>query len=128
MKYLNNYVEDAQTELFDKLGVFFAFSNKQFDEGKKEGVEYCSLGAGIICPKGNEKELMSELDKINKQGIHQDIIENGSENIIKRELSNHECYYTGDISDCVDKLDGYGITREQIKAVFNVERLVCQDY
>ena len=31
--------------------------------------------------------------------------ENGKEGVIKRELSNHECYYTGDISGCEEALD-----------------------
>ena len=122
MKYLSNYIEDKQTALFDRLGIFFAFSNKQFDEGKKEGVKYSSLGSGIICPVGKSEEFYDCLDKIVKAGIHQDICENGSENIIKRELSNHECYYTGDVSDCVDKLVDYGITKDQILIVFRDER------
>ena len=118
MKYLSNYTEALQTELFNKLGTFFAFSNKQFDEGKKEGVKYVSLGAGIITPKGSAKELMDGLEAINKQGIEQDIKENGIDKIIERELYNHECFYTGDISDCVDRLDDYPVTTEQIRSIY----------
>ena len=73
MKYLSNYMEDRQTALFDRLGVFFAFSKGQFDEGKKEGVKYCSLGSGMICPKDNAKELIDELDRIVKECIQQDL-------------------------------------------------------
>jgi hypothetical protein len=51
MKYLSNYVEAAQTKLFNETGTFFAFSNKQYDDQAKAGIEYASLGAGIICPK-----------------------------------------------------------------------------
>ncbi|WP_444823022.1 DUF7659 family protein, partial [Vibrio parahaemolyticus] len=44
MKYLSDYTQQPQTALFDELGAFFAFSNKQFDEAKKKGIEYVSLG------------------------------------------------------------------------------------
>lgn len=122
MKYLSNYVEEAQTALFDRLGVFFAFSNKQFDEAKKEGVKYTQLGAGLICPVGKAKELMDELDKIHAAGMKQDLEENTREGVIRRELENHECYYTGDIESCVDRIKDYGITAEEIQVVFRSER------
>ncbi len=121
MKYLSTYMEDQQTALFEKLGVFFAFSTEQFNEGKKEGVKYCDAGGGMLCPVGNEKELVDELDRIYKECIQQDLSENGREGVIKRELSNHECYYTGDIDDCVDKLKDYSITTKEIRDIFNKE-------
>jgi hypothetical protein len=40
MKYLSDYVQDEQTKLFNRLGIFFAFDNKRFNEEKKDGVEY----------------------------------------------------------------------------------------
>jgi len=39
MKYLTNYIEEEQTEALNRAGAFFAFSDKQFDEAKKEGVK-----------------------------------------------------------------------------------------
>lgn len=122
MKYLSHYVEKAQTEAFEKAGAFFAFSNSQFDEKKVEGVKYYNMGAGLICPKDTAKQLLADLDAIQASGIKQDLAENGKEGVIKRELNNHECYYTMDITDCVDKLKDYGITAEEILAVFKVEK------
>jgi hypothetical protein len=121
MKYLQDYQEEAQTALFKKTGAFFAFSNKQFDEEKKEGVKYVHLGAGLICPKVNAKELNEKLDAIYKDAIKKDIAENGIEAIIKRELYNHECFYTGDITDCVSKLQDYPTTKEEIWNVYKSE-------
>lgn len=121
MKYLSHYVEQAQTECFDKHGAFFAFSNKQFAEKQKQGVEYVSLGMGLICPKPNAKLLIEELNAINAKGILQDVEENGMEAIIKRELYNHECFYTGDISDCVDTLKDYPTNEGEIRKVYNKE-------
>jgi len=114
MKYLTNYIEEKQTELFNETGAFFAFSDKQFKEGEKKGVKYTSLGSGMICPKENIKKLLDGLDKIVTEGIAQDIAENGKEGIIKRELANHEYSYTGDASSTIDALGGYGFTDEDI--------------
>ncbi|MDD3465619.1 MAG: hypothetical protein PHE67_00600 [Campylobacterales bacterium] len=127
MKYLRHYVEDSHTSALNKHGAFFAFSNKQFLEAKKEGVEYISLGAGLICPKENAKALMQDISSATDMGIKQDIEENGLEAIIKRELSNYECYYSNDIDDAVRALKSYNISREQIQAVFNGER-IKQDF
>lgn len=119
MKYLSDYVQDAQTAIFEKYGVFFAFNNQQFAEKKQEGVKYVSVGMGMIVPKDNVDTVFKALKKVTKEGIALDIQENGYEAIIKRELSNHECYYTGCVDDAVKSLKRYGISREQIIAVFN---------
>ncbi|MDC5842190.1 hypothetical protein OPW33_22955 [Vibrio europaeus] len=119
MKYLSDYTQQPQTALFDELGAFFAFSNKQFDEAKKKGIEYVSLGMGMIVPKNNAKQLVERLEVIQKEGIKQDIAENGKEAIIRRELFNHECFYTGDICDCVEKLEEYGYSYDDIYQVYS---------
>lgn len=123
MKYLSDYTKQAQSNLFDELGVFFAFSNKQFEAAKKKGVEYVSLGMGMIAPKNNAKQLVERLDQIHKDGIKQDIADNGKEAIIRRELFNHECFYTHDITDCVEKLKDYGYSHDDI---FQVYSYICQ--
>ena len=64
---------------------------------------------------------MDELDKIHEAGVKQDLAENGKDGVIKRELGNYECYYTGDIETCVDALKSYGITEEEIRVVFKQE-------
>lgn len=63
MKYLSHYLEEAQTKAFEKAGAFFAFSNSQFDEKKKDGVKYVDMGAGLICPKENMVTLARELNQ-----------------------------------------------------------------
>lgn len=124
MKRLSDYIKDAQTAILEEYGVFFAFSDEQFAEKKKEGIKYISAGMGMIIPKDNVDAVINALDKVTKEGIALDIQENGYEAIIKRELSNYECYYTGDIDDAVNPLKQYGIKHEQIMAVFKGETLV----
>ena len=122
MKYLSDYSQQGITNLLSTLGGFYAFSDAQYNEGKKEGVEYVSLGMGLICPKENAKALQEGLIEVSKNAIQQDLKENGKVNIINRELSNHEAYYTGDISDTYYALKCYGITEAEILEVYNEER------
>ncbi len=124
MKSLQDYIEEAQTKAFYDNGAFFAFGKDQFDKAKREGVKYIGLGYGLICPTDNASQLMEDLEMISKEGIKQDIQENGIEAIIERELANHEVQITRDISDTVSALDGYDITEEQIRAVYKKGRLV----
>lgn len=126
MKYLTNYTEAAITKVLDDNGAFFAFSNGQFDKAKKDDIKYASLGAGLIAPKENAKAVFEGLDKAHTEGIAQDLKENGKDAIIKRELSNHECYYVMDPMNCKDALAGYGVTDDEIRAIYNVERLTAE--
>lgn len=118
MKYLQDYIQDKQTELFNLTGTFFAFSMEQFNEGKKLNVEYVSMGGGMVCNKHYAQTLTDGLEKIHKEGIAQDIKENGKEAIILRELGNHEAWYTGDIESTSDALEGYDFTDKEIQIMF----------
>ena len=60
---------------------------------------------------------MQEMKTINKNGIEQDIQENGIDGIIWRELANHEAQITTDTESTVFALDGYGIPKEKIQEV-----------
>lgn len=118
MKFLQDYVKDKQTALFEKTNAFFAFSPEQFEKGKKQGVTYVKMGYGMLCDERHVQELINGLDKIYKDGIKQDLEENGIDKIIERELWNHECFYTGDITDAVDNLKDYNITKQQVRDMY----------
>lgn len=120
MKNLSEYMEEAQTALFKKYGVFFAFSSKQFMEQHTEGVTYVSMGAGMYAPKEHGDAVHKELGEIYKAGIKQDVEENGIHAITERELANHEVYWTGDITPAADALEDYpGIDHAYIYRVHN---------
>jgi hypothetical protein len=119
MKTLSTYTEEKINHLFAKYNGFFAFSQKQFEEAKKENINYVSRGGGLYHEAGKSKEFDADYELMVKEAIEQDLKENGKEAIIERELMNYECYYTYDISDAVAKLSGYGITHDDIKAEFN---------
>ena len=51
--------------------------------------------------------VLNSIDEIQSSAIKKDIDENGIDGIIRRELYNHECFYTGDISNAVSFLEQY---------------------
>lgn len=118
MKYLSDIINPMLTELFEKHGVFFAFSNEQLGKHAKKGVEYVNLGGGCICPKENAKQFVKEQNEVTAKAISLDLEEHGKDAIIRRELANHECWYTGEIYPVVEKLDAYGITEQEIQEAF----------
>lgn len=113
--------EKMTDELFKKCGVFFAFSNEQFNKNKtplKEGEKYVSIGVGGYMPKGNYAAFVEGMKSIKKFGKNKVKENNLAETEILYELNNHECFYTGDYSDVVDMFKGT-YTREQIRDVYN---------
>jgi len=127
MKYLSDYMEAKQTELFNKTGTIFAFSDKQFEEQKVKGKQYSRIGQGMLTEKGNEIEVIEGLDTIYKESILLDIKENGRDKIILRELLNHEAFYTGDIEDTIDKLEDYPFKEDDISKVYQKNYAVHSD-
>jgi hypothetical protein len=73
--YLDSEKESTETEgefikkefKFSDYGAFFAFGDKQFNEQKKEGVKYVSMGAGLICPKSEASTIMKKFDDFNRE-------------------------------------------------------------
>ena len=122
MKNLNYYTNEATTKALDEAGAFFAFSNEQFREQKKEGAVYVSGGSGMYCLAHSYHGLLETLSQITVDGIARDKEENGIDGIINRELANHEVGYTNDITDTVEALTAYGITHEQVQNYYNANR------
>ena len=128
MKYLSDYMEEKQTALFNKTGTIFAFSQKQFEEGRKDNVTYVNLGQGMLTEKPNVEEVINGLDKIYRDSIKQDMKENGKDRIILRELENHEAFYVGNIEDTIHKLEDYPITEDDISHIFQKNWAKYSDY
>lgn len=113
------YRDEAQSKLFDKYGVFFAFSNEQYKKSAKPGVKYVTPGMGMVCPKEHVKVVMKELGEIHKKAREMDLAQSSRKEIIHRELANYECQISCDIDDAVDALKSYGITREEVAAEYD---------
>ena len=106
------------TELLEKTGAFFAFSDYQFDKKKEHNVKYTQLGGGLIIPVDAVKQYLEERQKMVTDFLKQDIEENGKDAIIERKLRNYECFYIMDISDALPVLKDYGFTEAEVMAVF----------
>lgn len=119
MKTIDDYTQDAISDLYKRTGAFWAFSQKQFNEQKQEGVKYAQLPSGCFVPKDSVKNFLREQRQIIMRGIEWDLAENGMIAIVKRELANHEYSYTGDPSDTIDALDWYGITADEVISIAN---------
>lgn len=104
---------------FDKWGAFFAFGDKQFNEQKEEGVDYVSLGTGLVARKDNFKQMIKALTKFSQDERERELKIRGKKNIIVYELNNHEAFYTGDIEPAMEVLEGYGFTRQEVVDVYN---------
>lgn len=130
MKYIEikNKKQEDTNKLFETLGVFWAFSNKQFEEGyakaklsMAEGEKLVDIGAGGYMPKHNVEALkngMKEIEKTFKASIKE---AKAREEHILYELNNHEAYYTGTTEDTKEAL-GEDYTNEEIQTVFNANR------
>ena len=113
---------ERQSALFNKYNVFFAFSQKQFDEKAVKGVKYCHINLGAICPKDNVDQFLKEFGELQEAFTTEILADNSKYDIINYELHNHECFYTGSIEDALDALDEYNFTREDVQEVYNKER------
>lgn len=124
MKNLSEIKEEKQLKidtLIKECNMFFAFSNEQFLKNKtplKEGEKYVSIGAGAYMPKGNLDNYIKGIEEINK-AFKAELKKSKQLRYdhIKYELSNHEAYYTRDISDTMEAL-GEGYTEKEVWKVF----------
>lgn len=120
LQELKKEKENKVSELIKETGMFFAFSNEQFNENKtplQNGEKYVSLGAGCYLPKSKVESYLNgskEIDKWFKYEVKQNKLR--KEHIIY-ELSNHEAWYTMDITDTLRAL-GKDFTEDEVKKVF----------
>lgn len=127
MKYQEIKTKKDKTDtnkLFTDLGIFWAFSNEQFDQGyakvkptMQEGEKLTSIGAGGYIPTSRVQAFldgMKAIEKSFKQGIKNAKARN--EHILY-ELNNHESFYTGSIEHALIAL-GDDYTAEEVTAVY----------
>ena len=123
-----------QKEMNEFEGIFFAFSNSQFDEGmRKIGLEpgqvdqIYRLMAGGFIRKDRSAALHEMFDRHEKE--RDDAMNNpetGDQFICDMflyELDNHEFGYTGDTEDALDAL---GFTAEEVVNDKRLNRGICK--
>lgn len=100
---IRNEAETKRNQLFKDCGLFFAFSNKQFEENKTplhENEKYVSIGHGGYLPKSKVETFLNGMEEISKwEKLQIKKQKQAKYEHIVFELSNHECFYTNDISE-----------------------------
>jgi len=95
----------------NKTGIFWAFSNEQFEENKTHknvpNSEYLSVGLGGYIHQSNKKKLDNFFNVIAPKLKADFISKINIDDLIRYELENHECYYTGDYSEVVNIVHSY---------------------
>lgn len=116
------YSVDPMSALLERFGAFFCMNDRQFESRRQEGVQYVHVGNGLVVPEEHQKAVVEGLKEISEQSIERDLRENGVTKIIRRELANYECYYTGDLTDVIEDLERYGITEALIRAEYDATK------
>ena len=114
MERLN--IDQKQTQIFNKYGVFFAFDHKQYHEQAKPGIQYAHVGNGMFCQSGTCQEVFDALEALEKENIAWELANNTKKDIIWYELANHECQLTMSYKEIIELMEPYGITKDDIKA------------
>lgn len=102
---IENWLQDSQTKLFEKFGVGFAFGNEQLENyvnsQRAKGYEgkFVHVMSGMYARKDNADEMIEELNKLHKEYKVRKRAAWTMDKCIEYELSNHECYYTGNWLD-----------------------------
>ena len=119
-------MQDKLSTIFDDLGVFFAFSVEQLEKGlkkvKAKKTDCVSIGAGGFIPRKNATEYLKRTDDL-MAWLSLEVKKLDPIKVIKYELSNHECGYTGDVEPAFEVLKDYDFTLEQVRKVNNCGRL-----
>jgi hypothetical protein len=105
-------IKKQSQEKYDNLlkdcRVFWAFSDSQFEEGKKQigfretdpDEKLCNINRSGFIPSQNVDKMIKGMEEIKKwERAEIKKIKDGKEEHIRHELYNYECFYTDDITD-----------------------------
>ncbi len=113
-------INEKISTVLEKHGVFFALSNKQFEEQKQEGVTYCTVLQQNDCvPVENAKAFADEYIQVCREHREEQLKQKGIDTIIEEELVNQEAFYSASVEDTFEALAGYNVTREKVREIYN---------
>ena len=94
--------QDEHSDMLKSLGIFFAFSDYQFESQKQEGFEYYSTGYGMQVPKHKLEDYKTKSREISEKynKMYAQLI--GLDKFIADTLDNQEAYYSGDLEETLE--------------------------
>ena len=116
---LKQQQSEKMTEILKGNNIFFAFSDKQFQENKtplKEGEKYSRLFGGGFIPSSNIESYKKQSEDLQTWFLNSVKENNLIESHILYELNNHEAFYTYDIEQAFNSLP---YSRDEVQKVFN---------
>lgn len=127
---MNIYKElkDRHQRELDKFPFFFAFNDKQFEDGKKKlGVKdnnelYVGTG-GMIYRRSDSKRLHDMAIRFNEEMETAMKDDKFLRDAFYYELINHEYGYTYDLTDTLEAL---GITEKQLEKDERIQRILAE--
>lgn len=109
-KLHDEYTTKYNDEL-KKTGIFFAFSNEQFEKNRTHkdisNSKYLSVGRGGYIHQNDKKKLDIFFNHTAKQLKKDFVSKIEMKDLIEYELANHECYYTGECEDAIKIVQEY---------------------
>lgn len=111
---LKKKIQDRYNKFFEENG-FFAFDNKQFEEGKEkiktpDNADILSIGAGGYIKKSSREEYSNLIKETTKEESDWLQDHENLKQALMYELANHEYHINEDIEDTLDALslpEGY---------------------
>jgi hypothetical protein len=116
---LKQQQSEKMTEIIKGNNIFFAFSDKQFQENKtplKEGEKYARLFGGGFIPSYNVESYKKQSEDLQTWFLNSVKENNLIESHILYELNNHEAFYTYDIEQAFNSLP---YSKDEVQKVFN---------
>lgn len=106
-----NEYDTKSNQALNDTGIFYAFSTEQFNNNKTKkdasDTEYLSVMSGAYIHKSDKDKLDKYFNEILPQ-LKQDLINKiDIKDLIAYELSNYECYYTGDYTEILDIIKSF---------------------
>lgn len=120
---INKEREVKYGAILKELGIFWAFSDEQFNEQKVEGVTYVGGAYGECIPEQNVDEYLKRLKELGtetKKAFAENV---DMDEYIAYELGNHEAFYTGEIDAAMSAVIWYfpDVTEKDMWRVYRAE-------
>lgn len=117
--HIKTFYDIELTKLTNESGAFYAFSDRQYNALKQDGVTYTQLPDGLIINKDLAVSFHEARSNLFREATKKYLEVNSKESIILYELCNHECFYCRDGLETVFEIvKAYNFTEDEVREVW----------